>query len=93
MLILTAHNVTPNGNREDGTADYDVWIGINRTCIWRGSVNGHMRHTGAVALLRKIADEMESHVRHRRWPKKKGEPAPADSPSTSSLTTDSLQEN
>jgi hypothetical protein len=64
MLILTATNVTdPNtkrGQRKDGTADYDVWVGINQVCIWRGSINGHVRDAGAEALLRLIADKMEA---------------------------------
>ena len=32
MLIVTAHNVTGDGKftHADGTADYDVWVGINR---------------------------------------------------------------
>jgi hypothetical protein len=63
MLIVTAHNVTGDGKltRADGTADYDVWVGINQRCIWRGSVNGHVRKAGAGALLRLIAARMEEN--------------------------------
>lgn len=70
MLIATAHNITPDGAREDGTADYDVWIGINRHCIWRGSVNGHIRATGAAVLLRLIADRMD--IKLSEAPRKRG---------------------
>jgi len=71
MLIVTATNVTherakPGKNgvpclaRPDGTADYDVWVGINQHMIWRGSVNKHHRAKGAAALLRLIADKIEA---------------------------------
>lgn len=60
MFICTASNVTPNLARPDGTADYDVWVGINQHLIWRGSVNGHKRDAGAAALLRLIADRLEA---------------------------------
>jgi hypothetical protein len=70
MLILTATNVTherarsgKSGKqvlaRKDGTADYEVWLGINQQCIWQGSVNRHVRANGAAELLRKIADRMD----------------------------------
>ena len=64
MLILTAQNITkvkgkPAPVREDGTADYDVWIGINHVCIWKGRVIEHDRAKGASALLRLIAKQME----------------------------------
>lgn len=61
MLIVTAVNVTGDGKftHADGTADYDVWVGINQRCIWRGSITGHKRDAGAQALLRLIADRME----------------------------------
>ncbi len=50
MFIVTATNVTRDRDttnriewnsleREDGTADYDVSVGINDFVIWRGSVN------------------------------------------------------
>ena len=72
MFIVTATNVThercapgrcgePLLAREDGTADYDVWVGINQHMIWRGSVNGHKRAAGAAALLRLIADKVEAN--------------------------------
>lgn len=67
MLILTAVNVTRSitGDsilaRPDGMADYDVWIGINQHCIWRGSIFDFKRDQQAAALLRRIADEMEKH--------------------------------
>jgi hypothetical protein len=67
MLIVTAENVSP-GDRlthPDGTADYKVWVGINRHCIWRGLVNGHVRKAGAGALLRLIADRMEGNGEHK----------------------------
>ena len=66
MLILTATNVTRLSDgistlsRPDGTSDYDIWIGINQHCIWRGSIKGHLRDQGAASLLRFIADRMES---------------------------------
>lgn len=71
MLIVTATNVTrtrankgkcgqPILAREDGTADYDVWVGINHHCLWRGEVNGHVRDVGAEVLLRLIADKMQT---------------------------------
>lgn len=59
MLIATAINLTPNLQRLNGTADYDVWVGINQHCIWRGNVNNHQRDSGAAALLRRIAERME----------------------------------
>lgn len=62
MLIVTAHNVTSPEKgvlaREDGTADYDVWVGINQHCIWKGSVT-HRRELGAAELLRMIALGMD----------------------------------
>ena len=62
MLIVHAVNVTGDGKlaRKDGTADYDVWVGINERCIWRGSINNHRRDAGAEVLLRLIADHIES---------------------------------
>lgn len=70
MFIVTAENVTSARckpgklgkailARADGTADYDVWVGINHHLIWRGSVNGHQRAKGAATLLRLIADKVE----------------------------------
>ena len=61
MFILTAHNVTGDGkfSRPDGTADYDVWVGINHHMIRKGSVNGHVRSDGGAKLLRLIADRMD----------------------------------
>jgi len=63
MLILTAENITDKKKRlvvrGDGTADYDVWVGINEHCIWRGKIKRHIRETGAASLLRLIAGEME----------------------------------
>lgn len=64
MLIVTALNVTgkdgkPKLARKDGTADYDVWIGVNHHQIWSGNVTGHVRDEGAAKLLRLIADKME----------------------------------
>lgn len=65
MLILTATNVTEQDGkkvlaRADGTADYDVWLGINQHLIWRGSINGHKRDAGAATLLRLIADRVDT---------------------------------
>jgi hypothetical protein len=61
MFIVTAHNTTDgNGTRPDGTADYNVWVGINQDCIWKGAVTGHLRARGAAALLRKIAAQMKA---------------------------------
>src|SRR4051812_43170140 len=61
MLILTATNITPGGlAHKDGTADYDVWVGINHHCIYKGKVTGHVRDAGAGALLRIIAGQMET---------------------------------
>lgn len=62
MLIATAQNITPNLAREDGTAKYDVWVGVNQMCIWRGTVDGHVRMDGAPALLRLIAETMERRM-------------------------------
>ncbi len=61
MMIVTAHNITEDGKlfREDGTADYDVWVGINLNRIWGGKVDHHIRGKGAAELLRRIADAME----------------------------------
>ncbi len=72
MFIVTATNVTRDRDttnriewnsleREDGTADYDVSVGINDFVIWRGSVNRHKRDAGAAALLRLIADKVEAN--------------------------------
>lgn len=63
MLILTAQNITKENDklvlvRTDGTADYDVWIGVNHNCIWRGTVTGHKRDDGAQTLLHLIAYAM-----------------------------------
>jgi hypothetical protein len=64
MLIVTATNITGgNGTAEDGTADYDVWVGINQVCIWQGPIAGHVRVDGAAALLRHIATAMDNHPR------------------------------
>jgi len=63
MLIVTAVNVTGDGRlaREDGTADYDVWIGINHHhCIWRGPVKNFVRDRNAAELLREIANAMDA---------------------------------
>lgn len=65
MLIVTATNVTKEKRkkvlvRKDGTADYDIWVGINHNCIWRGNVKNHDRNTGAPELLRRIANNMEA---------------------------------
>jgi hypothetical protein len=59
MLILNAHNVTENGEHSDGTAEYEVWVGVNGRAIWQGSIRGHVRRGGAAALLYLIAKEME----------------------------------
>ncbi len=62
MLIITAQNVTnASGQREDGAADYAVWIGVNHRQIWAGRVDGHVRAEGAGALLRRIADGMAAN--------------------------------
>ena len=65
MLILTATNVTDPATRTlaraDGTADYDVWAGINQHMIWRGTITGHVRSDGGAKLLRLIADAMEKN--------------------------------
>lgn len=55
MLILTAQNVS--GLAE--YSNYDVWIGINDVCLWRGQVYGHQRSAGAADLLRLIASTFE----------------------------------
>jgi hypothetical protein len=65
MLIVTATNVTKEKRkkvivRKNGMADYDIWVGINHNCIWRGSVKNHDRCTGAPELLRRIANNMEA---------------------------------
>lgn len=65
MFILTACNITqePNGKQvlahSDGSAEYDVWVGINQRMIWKGTLSGHIRSHGGAALLRLIADRME----------------------------------
>lgn len=64
MLIVTAQNVTkvkgkPTLLRKDGTADYDVWVGINEYRIWSGKIYRHVREAGAPKLLRLIANQME----------------------------------
>lgn len=78
MLILTATNVTKvKGKstlvRKNGTADYEVWVGINQHCIWKGEVNGHDRGNGASVLLRLIANKLEEDyvncVYRRRVPR------------------------
>lgn len=61
-LILIARNIGPDLAREDGTADYDVEVSINRkSYIWAGQINGHIREQGAAVLLRKIADAIDQH--------------------------------
>lgn len=61
MLIVTATNVTPRGVvRKNGTADYEVWVGINQHCIWRGNIDNHIRDNGAGELLRTIANQMDA---------------------------------
>jgi len=66
MLILTAENITDKKKRlavrGDGTADYDVWVGINQVCIWHGKIKRHTRQAGAAPLLRMIADEIDKHT-------------------------------
>lgn len=60
MLICTATNVTPGGlARCDGTADYEVWVGINHHRIWAGEIKRHVRDKGAAELLRIIATRMD----------------------------------
>lgn len=64
MMILNAVNVTPRGLLEkDGLSDYDVWVGINERCVWRGKIEGHVRAEGAAKLLRLIAEAMDCHPR------------------------------
>lgn len=71
MLIVTAVNITEASDLadkdilsrlqdKDGKSKYDVWIGINQHCIWRGTVQDHVRDEGAAALLRHIATAMEN---------------------------------
>lgn len=64
MLILTATNVTQARGKqalvkEDGTADYEVWLGINHHCIYKGPVNCVRTHDSAPQLLRAIANKVE----------------------------------
>ena len=69
MLIVQAVNTTHERakrgqcgervlERADGTADYDVLVGVNRRVIWKGSIKNHVRDAGAEVLLRSIADKM-----------------------------------
>jgi hypothetical protein len=60
MLILTVRNVFTD---EHDIADYHFQLYINLERIAAGSVLEHQRKDGAAALLRRVADEMES------WPK------------------------
>ncbi len=63
MLIITARNVTGDGDLEkNGLANYTVWVGVNHRQIWAGPVYGHTRINGAAALLRKIADAMDAET-------------------------------
>jgi hypothetical protein len=61
MFIVTAQNVTGNNrlSRPDGTAKYCVWVGINQHCIFKGTIDNHVRDDGGAKLLRLIAEEME----------------------------------
>jgi hypothetical protein len=60
MFIVEAQNVTHGGlTRQDGTADYQVWVGINDRCIWQGIIANHVRKAGGAQLLRAIADKMD----------------------------------
>lgn len=69
MLIITAGNVTGNGELEkDGLANYTVWVGVNHYQIWGGLVNGHIRANGAAELLRKIADAMDANKNFKSSP-------------------------
>ena len=60
-LIVIAQNLLKGKlERPDGTADYDVEVSVNRVrYIWTGKIVGHVRASGAAALLRKIVEEME----------------------------------
>lgn len=63
-LIVIARNQTGNLQREDGTADYDVEVSVNRArIIFRGQVMCHVRAEGASKLLRLIADAIDSAPR------------------------------
>ena len=47
-------------SRDNGTADYDVEVSINRRrFIWVGKIKNHVRAEGASKLLRLIADAMD----------------------------------
>ena len=61
FLALVCFDLAPSSifSRPDGTADYDVWVGINHHMIRKGSVNGHVRSDGGAKLLRLIADRMD----------------------------------
>jgi hypothetical protein len=61
MLILTATNATVGGlSNAEGFANYNVWVGINQHCIWRGEIRDHLRESGAAELIRRIAVAMEA---------------------------------
>ena len=62
MFIVTAVNKSDLAP----ISDYEVWIGINQHCIWRGMVKGHTRNEGCEALLRRIADAMENSGIHEQ---------------------------
>ena len=65
-LILIANNLVPELEREDGTADYDVEVSINRRAyIWCGKIEGHVRDEGAIKLLKLVIEAMEAHPKHR----------------------------
>lgn len=65
MLILTVQNITKGGlKRPDGGADYDYWLGVNRTCIAKGTIRNHKRSEGAAKLLRLVADDVDRREGH-----------------------------
>ncbi|HTY71456.1 MAG TPA: hypothetical protein VMI11_03420 [Actinomycetes bacterium] len=59
MIRVIILNVTPGGERKDGTADYRAVVDVNYKNVWAGEVKGHVRAERAPALLRRLADAME----------------------------------
>lgn len=70
-LIVIANNISDPINKkslvkEDGTADYDVEVSLNRRLfIWTGEIKNYKRDEGAANLLRLIADKIDEYNKSR----------------------------
>jgi hypothetical protein len=57
MLVVTLYNILTD---KDDCAIYDATVRVNYRTIWKGKVGMHPRKDGAGALLRRLANAMDS---------------------------------